>query len=194
MTGVELNPTDAAYARELLKTPRPGALTFLEADFYTVDLPGPFDVVVCWQIFGFGSDADQRRLLRRISREWLAPGGKVLLDVYHPAGPMRDNGREWHLQPLKGVPGSVEMIERCQYDPLQSRWIDEWTPVHNPDKALAQTLRCYTPADLLLLLEGSGLKLEMVEIEGQVVDWQARALGKDWFKNDYNYLVMLGRL
>ncbi len=104
VTGVELNPTDAAYARELLKTPRPGALTFLEADFYTVDLPGPFDVVVCWQIFGIGSDADQRRLLRRISREWLAPGGKVLLDVYHPAGPMRDNGREWHLQPLKGCP------------------------------------------------------------------------------------------
>ncbi len=86
------------------------------------------------------------------------------------------------------------MIERCQYDPLQSRWIDEWIPVHNPDKALAQTLRCYTPADLMLLLEGSGLQLEMVEIEGQVVDWQARALGKDWFKNDYNYLVMLGRL
>jgi len=141
ITGVELNPTDAAYTRELLKTPRTGALTFLEADFFTVTLPGPFDVVACWQVFGIGPDFDQRRLLRRISGEWLAPGGKVLLDVYHPAGPMRDNGREWHLKPLKGVPGSVEMIERCQYDPVQSRWIDEWTPVEHPEKAMAQTLR-----------------------------------------------------
>jgi len=25
-----------------------------------------------------------------------------------------------------------------------------------------------------------------VEIEVQLANWQARALGKDWFKNDYN--------
>jgi len=36
-------------------------------------------------------------------------------------------------------------------------------------------------------------RLGGVEIEALVVDWQARALGKDWFKNDYNYLVMLKR-
>ena len=82
VVAVELNPTDAGCASEFLKTQRQGAVTFLEADFYTVELAGSFDVVTCWQVFGIGSDADQRRLLRRISQEWLAPGGSVLLDVY----------------------------------------------------------------------------------------------------------------
>lgn len=195
VVGVELNPTDASYARELLKAPRQGAVTFLEADFYTVEIPGPFDVVTCWQAFGFGSDADQRRLLQRVSQEWLAPEGNVLLDVYNPAGPARDHGKEWRLKPLPGVPDSVEMIERCHYDPVQGRWIDEWQPTANPENALAQTLRCYTPADLQLLLEGTGLCLEHVEIDGAAYDVKnnRRTILKDGFKNDYNYLVQLVR-
>jgi SAM-dependent methyltransferase len=195
VVGVELNPTDAATARELLKTPRKGTTTLLEADFYTVELQGVFDVITCWQVFGIGSDADQRRLLRRCVQEWLAPGGTILLDVYNPAGPARDAGREWRLAPLKGVPGSVEMFERCHYDPVQGRWIDEWQPTENPENALAQTLRCYTPADLLLLLEGTGLRLERVEIAGEAVDVTAnkRITATDPFKNDYSYLVQLVR-
>lgn len=193
VVGVELNPTDATYARELLKSPRKGEVTFLEADFYTVELEGLFDVVTCWQVFGLGSDADQRRLLRRISQEWLAPKGSVLLDVYNPAGPARDAGREWKLAPLSGVPGSVEMIERCQYDSIQGRWIDEWEPTAHREDALAQTLRCYTPADLLLLLEGTGLRLERVEIGGEAVDVKAnqRMTTRDQFARDYHYLVQL---
>ncbi len=195
VVAIELNPTDAAYARELLKTPRKGALTFLEADFYTVDLPGPFDVVTCWQVFGIGSDGDQRRLLRRIAHEWLAPQGSALLDIYNPAGPARDSGREWRLAPLPGVPGSVEMFERCHYDPIQGCWMDEWQPTANPENALAQALRCYTPADLLLLLEGTGLSLKTVEIAGETVNVTANriAVSQSWFARDYNYLVQLVR-
>ena len=195
VVAVELNPTDAAYARTLLQTPRRGAVTFLEADFYTVELAGPFDVVTCWQVFGIGSDADQRRLLRRIARDWLAADGAVILDVYHPAGPARDAGREWRLAPLAGVPGSVEMIERCHYDPVQGRWIDEWQPTAHPEHTLAQTLRCYTPADLILLLEGTGLRLARVEIAGQTVDVHANRItpAARWFENDYSYLAVLRR-
>ena len=190
---VELNPTDASYARELLDLPRQGRLEFLEADFYTVELQGKFDVVTCWQVFGLGTDADQRRLLKRVAGEWLAPDGSVILDVYHPAGPARDAGKEWHLQPLEGVPGSVEMIERCHYDPVQGRWIDEWQPVADPQKGLAQTLRCYTPADLLLLLEGTGLEVSCVEMGGEAVDVDAnqRPASLSSFSSDYNYLVQL---
>lgn len=195
VVGVELNPTDAGYFRELLHTPRKGRLDFLEADFYTVNLQGRFDLVTCWQVFGMGSDSDQRRLLRRIAQEWLTPDGSVLLDVYHPAGPARDAGREWKLAPLAGVPGSVEMIERCHYDPVHGRWIDEWQPVADPGNALAQTLRCYTPVDLLLLLEGTGMRLQRVELGGKIVDVHADhiLLSGEWFKKDYNYLVQLCR-
>ncbi len=193
VVAVELNPVAAAYAIKRFKAPYNGAVTFLEADFYTVELEGQFDVVTCWQAFGIGSDADQRRLLKRIAQEWLAPGGSVLMDVYHPAGPARDHGKEWRLAPLPGVPGSVEMIERCQYDPVQGRWIDEWQPVANPENALAQTVRCYTPADLVLLLEGTELCLKTVEIEGEAIDVAANAqmAAKDWFARDYGYLVQL---
>jgi SAM-dependent methyltransferase len=193
VVAVELNPTDARYARELFKTQRLGAVTLLEADFYTVDIQGPFDVVTCWQVFGIGSDSDQRRLLRRISQEWLSPDGNVLLDVYNPAGPARDAGKEQHLSPLPDVPGSVEMIERCHYDPVQGRWIDEWQPTANPENTLAQTLRCYTPADLLLLLEGTGLCLKYAEINGFAVDVAAdkQTTSTTLFKDDYNYLVQL---
>ena len=192
---IELNPTDAQYARELLKTPRGGATSFIEADFYTADVRGPFDVVTCWQAFGIGSDADQRRLLRRISHEWLTPDGDALMDVYNPYGPARDNGKEVRLNPLPGVPGSVEMIERCYYDPVQGRWTDEWEPTAHPENALAQTVRCYTPADLLLLLEGTGLVLKHVEVAGEGVDVSAnsRIVCENWFTSDYKYLVQLCR-
>jgi SAM-dependent methyltransferase len=195
VVGVELNPTDAAYARMLLKPQRKRVATFIEADFFTVDLRGPFDVVTCWQAFGIGSDSDQRRLLRRIAQEWLAPGGSVLLDVYNPAGPARHDGREVRLDRLAHVPGSVDMIERCHFDPVQGRWMDEWEPAEHPESALAETLRCYTPADLLLLLEGTGLSLKYVEMGGEAVDVAAnrQAVSKDWFTSDYNYLVQLCR-
>ncbi len=137
-----------------------GKIEYIQADFYSVELSGIFDVVTCWQVFGIGSDADQRRLLQRIAHEWLASGGCVLLDVYHPLGPMRDAGKEWRLDALEGVPGSVALIELCHFDPVHARWIDEWQPVENPEHTLAQTIRCYTPADLLLLLEGSGLRID----------------------------------
>ena len=75
VVAVELNSTDIRYAQELLQIPRKGALIVLEGDYYDVALDGCFDVVCWWQGFGLGSDADQRRMLRRIAYEWLAPGG-----------------------------------------------------------------------------------------------------------------------
>ncbi|MCI0474791.1 MAG: class I SAM-dependent methyltransferase, partial [Anaerolineales bacterium] len=173
VVAIELSPQRAQYARELAKIPRAGSLTILEADFYTVALDARFDIVCIWETFGLGSDADQRRLLTRIAREWLAPGGSALVEVYNPIRPARDAGTEERLAPLKGVPSSVEMFERCHFDPVRCRWIDEWVPTAAPEHALAQTIRCYTPADLLLLLEGTGLGPQHIEVDGEVIDARA---------------------
>jgi SAM-dependent methyltransferase len=169
VVAVELSPARAAFARKLAMVSRRGNLVAVEGDFYTADLPGPFDAVVCWETFGLGSDADQRLLLRRIAREWLAPAGRALVEVYSPARPTRDAGSEVRLPPLPGVPGSVEMLERCHFDARHCRWIDEWVLVAAPDKALAQSIRCYSPADLALLLEGTGLSLHHLEVDGQAL-------------------------
>ena len=193
VVAVELSPTRAALARGLAATPRRAGLAVLEADFYTMDLAGPFDVVCCWETFGLGSDADQRRLLRRIAGEWLAPAGRVLLDVYNPARPARDAGTEERLPPLPGVPGSVEMIERCHFDARHCRWIDEWVPVADPGRALAQSIRCYSPADLVLLLEGTGLALHHLELEGgalAVEDAEAITLSPNLLQA-WSYLTVL---
>ena len=183
----------ARYAQELAQLPHKGSLTVLEADFYTVELAGYFDVVCCWQVFGLGSDADQRRLLRRISQEWLARDGSVLMDVYNPIVPMRHAGEEEVLPPLVGVPGSVEMINRWYFDPVYCRWIDEWEPTANPDNKLAQTVRCYTPADFLLLLEGTGLALQRIEVDGEEVAVDAHRITTSGpLLKGLTYLVQLG--
>lgn len=52
------------------------------------------------------------------------------------------------------------------FRPDHSRWIDEWVPVARPDAARAQSIRCYTPADLLLLLEGTGPGVQHIEVAG----------------------------
>ena len=41
----------------------------------------------------------------------------------------------------------------------------------SPENTLAQTVRCYTPADLALLLEGTGLGLKYIEIQGEAIDF-----------------------
>ncbi len=106
---------------------------------------------------------------------------------------MCDAINECRLDALEEVPGSVAMIERCHYDLVNARWIDEWQPVEQPEHTLAQSIRYYTPADLLLLLEDSGLSIQHLEIEGEVLDVYTNQLviGKDWFKVDYSYLVQL---
>ena len=74
------------------------------------------------------------------------------------------------LDPLEDVPESVAMTERSYYDAILGRWIDEWEPVDNPSAARRQSIRCYTPADLFLLLEGAGLKIIHAEFAGQAFD------------------------
>lgn len=157
-----------------------------------MELDQRFDVICCWETFGLGADSDQRRLLNRIADEWLKPTGCVLMDVYSPIRPAREAGTERRLPPLKGVPGSVEMINRCHFDPLHSRWIDEWIPVAEPAKALAQTIRCYTPSDFLLLLGGTRLAMKHIEVDGQELDVKANAIATSSpLMNAWCYLVQL---
>jgi hypothetical protein len=98
------------------------------------------------------------------------------MDVYSPGPPTRRAGTAVHLNALEGVPESVEMIERTYYDPIYGRWIDGWQPVAAPEQALAQSVRCYTPADLLLLLEDTGLALKRLEVNGQALDLSSQAI------------------
>lgn len=159
VVAVELTPT-CAGAASLLASQRPG-LTVVHGDFYEVDLEGLFDVVAYWDGFGVGDDDDQRRLLARI-RGWLKPGGCALIDVYNPLAAIRWVGRTMSF-------GSTR--RRYDFDPEGCRWLDTIWREGDEERAITQTLRCYTPADLRLLLEGTGLAIDGVEAGGGW-DWQ----------------------
>jgi SAM-dependent methyltransferase len=157
VVAVELSPVRAAYAREVAAD-RP-RLRVEEADFMTWTAPDPsYDAVVLWNGFGVGADSDQRALLRRIAG-WVAADGVVLLDVFHPAGWL---GAAGHDEPDE----ETGVRERVTYDHVASRFVDAWW-FDGPDAApLSQSARCYAPADLALLVDGTGLVVEALEVDG----------------------------
>jgi SAM-dependent methyltransferase len=171
VVAIEFSPTRAEYMRATAE----GRFTALEADFYKADLDREFDVVCYWDGFGVGSDADQRRLLKRIADEWLKPGGYALIDVFSPFRWVKENGQVWDLD--RNHPSHRYKQRRSfDYDPVNSRFLDTWCPIDDAtgepidSMAITQKIRCYTPADLDMLLEGTGLKITSLEIAGNAFD------------------------
>lgn len=161
VTAVELVARSAANAERLASHPRAGPLAVMRGDFYTIALEGPFDAVCYWDGFGVGADADQQRLLRRIAR-WLAPGGCALLDIYTP----------WYWSRVAGLKMRFgQVIRRYDFDPEGCRMLDRWWPDDDASQAVTQSLRCYSPADLSLLLQGTGLALRALE-PGGAMDYE----------------------
>jgi SAM-dependent methyltransferase len=144
-----------------------GSLTLIKDDFYSVELPGQFDVVCYWDGFGVGSDDDQRRLLRRIATQWLRPGGTALIEVYSPFVWARWDGDEEHKLPNPARGYDHELFERTTFDPVTCTAIDTWWDAARPDEKFTQRLRCYTPADLALLLAGASLELAAITVGEQ---------------------------
>ncbi len=135
----------------------------IEGDFYQVDMPeSSFDGVCYWDGFGIGTDEEQRTLLKRIYA-WLRPSGRALIDVYTP----------WHAAKSVGYREQVGKAEReYGFDGEGCRWIDRWW-LEETGESIEQSLRCYSPADLRLLLEGTGLELVHVE-PGGMMDYESK--------------------
>jgi SAM-dependent methyltransferase len=158
VVAVDIVEECVANARRLADEVRQGELRVIQGDFYEIELDGTFDVVCYFDGFGIGSDADQRRLLRRID-SWLEPDGCALIDVLTPWfwTKMAGQEEEWD-------PGSVK--DRYDFDPDGCRMLDRMWRVGDESNAVTQTIRCYSPADFRLLLEGTGLVLQGQESFG----------------------------
>jgi SAM-dependent methyltransferase len=153
---IELQPMLAEHIAELAHGVDRGSLRSLMGDFYDVDPGGPFDVVAYFDGFGIGSDEDQRRLLRRVG-EWMAADGCGLFDILTPWYFAKTAGNEEEFPEGSGV----RYLEG--YDAEGNRMTERMWRTGHEDDAVTQSLRCYAPADLRLLLEGTDLAL--VEIE-----------------------------
>ncbi len=160
VVALEQAPTLCAQAQKLADAQPANSFTVVQADFYTVELTGPFDVVCYYDGFGIGADEDQRRLLKRIAA-WLAPTGNALIEISTPWYAASVDGRGWTV-------GQAE--RRYNFDADGCRWLDTWWPIGQPEQQVQQSLRCYSPADLRMLLEGTGLSLQHVK-PGGTMDW-----------------------
>jgi SAM-dependent methyltransferase len=169
-----------------------GSLKFVKGDFYQADLGSNYDVVTYWNGFGIGSDADQRRLLTRIAKGWLAPGGKALIDIGNPFVRAKWAGDREHkdASPERGYAYTID--ELTNYDPIQNRFTDTWWETGKENQKLTQTLRNYTPADLMLLLENTGLQLETIFVAGKPLDVSKDHIGNSALLSDeQEYLAVL---
>jgi SAM-dependent methyltransferase len=169
VVAVELVERAATHAATLARRQRPEAMTVLHGDFYEIKLDGRFDVACYWDGFGIGGDDDQRRLLRRIAG-WLRPAGRALLDICTP----------WYWAAVAGKEQRIGRVaRRYGFDADGCRMVDHWWPLADEAAMVGQSLRCYSPADLRLLLAGTGLALTTVEpggtIDATTGEWVARA-------------------
>jgi SAM-dependent methyltransferase len=156
VVAIEMQDELAENTRELAAAVTGGSLRAIAGDFYEVELPGTFDVVVYFDGFGIGTDEDQRRLLRRIVG-WIAPGGCALVDVLVPSYWARQAGTEEEFPPGSGV----RYLEG--FDEQGRRMTEQMWRVGDEEDAVTQSLRCYSPDDLRLLIEGTGLSLVDVD-------------------------------
>jgi SAM-dependent methyltransferase len=179
------------FAAEFVKDTGPGALTLVKDDFYTVRLDGRFDVVCYWDGFGVGSDADQRRLLVRLATDWLRPGGVALVDVFNPFVWAGWDGDEEHrpADPEQGY--DHELFERTTFDPVTCTATDTWWEAANPDDKISQALRCYSPADLELLLGGTGLRLTAITVGDRTIPMERKPGWGPLLHENYAYLAVL---
>ena len=156
VVAIELQPELAAHTQELAASVTGGSLRAIAGDFYDAKLEGKFDVVAYFDGFGIGSDEDQRRLQRRIAG-WLTPRGCALVDVMAPWFWVRQAGNEEEFPPGSGV----RYLDG--FDAEECRMTERMWRVGREDEAVTQSIRCYSPADLRLLLEGTGLSIRDVE-------------------------------
>lgn len=151
VTAIEHNRPDLSLASELLDERRPGSLHVVGADFYEVEFRARFDFVFCWDGFGVGDDADQRRLLDRIGGEWLTEDGSAILDVFSP----------WNWQRRDGEIGTLVATDggkwrrTIEFDAVRGRFRDHVSPEGGAGSELSQTIRVYTLQEFLMLVEGT---------------------------------------
>lgn len=162
VTAIELVAQAAAHARRLSLDAAPGTMHILEGSFYTVELAEQYDVVCYWDGFGVGTDEDQQRLLRRIA-SWLKPEGRALIDINTP----------WYWANVAGQRMvTATFVREYGFDADGCRLLDQWWAPEQEGERVTQSLRCYSPQDLRVLVKETGLTLEHI-VAGGAVDYAA---------------------
>ncbi|MCH2021729.1 MAG: class I SAM-dependent methyltransferase [Saprospiraceae bacterium] len=158
VTMIELLESSTNHARKLAEKMKIN-IEIINNDFYRHEFEQQYDLICYFDSFGIGNDNDQRRLLKRIY-SWLKPKGCAVIEI--------GSSLYWG-----GVARGKSMdlgncMRQYDFDANNCRLIDQWWRKAYPKNIVNQSLRCYTPADLKLLLEGTGLKLVTIHPGGKI--------------------------
>lgn len=158
-----------------------GSIRVVQGNFYDLDLNEQFDLVTYWDGFGIGTDADQIRLLKRIS-SWMKPDSRALIEVYSPLYASKTVGKKVRFKKCTRV---------YDFDARNARWLDTWT--YSEGTVLTQSLRTYLPPDLHLLLRETDLVIEHIEPR-EAWDWETESLEKNApLESAISYVVCLNK-
>ena len=161
VVAVEIVPDLVQHIQQLSAKHTELNIKVIEADFNQVTFENQFDAICYWDGFGIGTDGEQRHLLQRMKR-WLKKDGYALIDIFTP----------WHAAKSAGYQQKIgNAHRRYDFNADQCRWLDYWWEEGQVDQQISQSLRCYSPADLRLLLAGSGLELMYIR-PGGMMDYE----------------------
>ena len=181
VTALEILPELCRSARRFCREDLPGSLEIIETDFYFYQPEKSFDIITYWDGFGTGTDHDQRHLLELL-KSWLNPAGFILLEIYTP----------WYWARQAGVTQNLKGFRReYGFDASGCRLLDTWYPENEKSQAVTQSLRCYSPADLALLLENTGLEINRIEPGGAVAEESGSYLEEVSLEKAMQYLARL---
>jgi SAM-dependent methyltransferase len=157
VTAVDIADCNIANINKLIQQHDLQNLSAIHGNFYELDFSDSFFDVICYfDGFGIGTDEDQIRLLN-LMKKWLKPDGTVLIDIYSPYNGCNMHGSQMNFG---------ECSRQYNFDSVNCRLLDTWWSNANPDSTVTQNLRCYSPADLKLLLSYAGMSLNNIYPNG----------------------------
>jgi cyclopropane fatty-acyl-phospholipid synthase-like methyltransferase len=171
VTGLDLSPRSL----ELAQADADAAgveIDFVRQDMRELDAEGEFDAVVnVFTSFGyFPTQAEDERVLANVARS-LVPGGRFLLEMVNTIA----IAKQFVEADWDELEDGTLWLQRRRYDQLTGRHEATWTFVR-PDGSrseLRHSLRGYTPAELVAMLERAGL-----ELDGSWGSWDGDELGE----------------
>jgi SAM-dependent methyltransferase len=184
VTAVDLEPEFIAFARSQSAALPESRLKYLSADFMEIEFDSHFDLICYWDGFGISEDGDQKRLLQKMT-SWLKPGGFIILEIYAPLF--------WGKVACGKSLQVGSATRQYDFDAFGSRLLDQWWKTEKPETRVTQSLRCYTPADLKLLLEESGCSIKKIQ-PGGTVDFQTGSYSPQAALIDaMSYIAVIGK-
>jgi hypothetical protein len=83
------------------------------------------------------------------------------------------------------------LMRRYDFDPIGGRFLDQWWPIGDKSQLITQTVRCYTPADFMLLVEGTGLTVETFAVAGNAFQVEENSTMTHALWDEFSYVVKL---